>query len=247
MAADVATTPSQAEIERLRDEAEHKIADEYGEQAVIPFLAAAASTVLASAPPFLAISMLAAAASAAVGVSVVVAGPVLALAVRAARLVAPDVDEAAFATMVRTLREQTVNALTDEAHAAVSEVIQATRGHSPVAIGIAVKEVLDPRSSKWKAHVDKTAATLATAAIAEGISIGAAQVQQRTGRRLALKWVSRRDAAVRPSHRLADGQVRGLGQRFDVGGALLRWPADPLGPAEEVILCRCVLVPVRLA
>ena len=39
----------------------------------------------------------------------------------------------------------------------------------------------------------------------------------------------------------ADGQVRGIGQQFNVGGALLAYPGDPNGPAEQTIQCRCTL------
>lgn len=36
-----------------------------------------------------------------------------------------------------------------------------------------------------------------------------------------------------------DGQVRAIGEKFDVGGAALSYPGDPDGPADEVIQCRC--------
>lgn len=54
-----------------------------------------------------------------------------------------------------------------------------------------------------------------------------------------VKWLSSRDAQVRPSHAEAEGDIVDLGDPFDVGGALLRWPCDPDGPAAEIINCRC--------
>jgi hypothetical protein len=55
-------------------------------------------------------------------------------------------------------------------------------------------------------------------------------------------WTSMRDNAVRESHRLTDGQVRTVGDTFDVGGAALRFPGDPAGPLDEVLGCRCLLL-----
>ena len=54
-------------------------------------------------------------------------------------------------------------------------------------------------------------------------------------------WVTARDERVRPTHRVAGGQVRGINEPFIVGGAQLRYPGDPRGPAKETIQCRCAL------
>lgn len=53
------------------------------------------------------------------------------------------------------------------------------------------------------------------------------------------QWMSRKDGHVRPTHTLAHGQTRELTEPFTVGGALLRYPKDPLGPPGEVRNCRC--------
>lgn len=60
-------------------------------------------------------------------------------------------------------------------------------------------------------------------------------------------WTSMEDIKVRPSHRLADGQIVGLDQPFIVGGYNLRFPGDPLGPPREVINCRCVTLYRRIS
>lgn len=62
------------------------------------------------------------------------------------------------------------------------------------------------------------------------------------------QWISRRDERVRRTHAHptgADGQVRRLGDRFQVGAFKLRFPADPTDlPASwpEVANCRCGLL-----
>ena len=59
-----------------------------------------------------------------------------------------------------------------------------------------------------------------------------------------IEWLSSRDARVRPTHTAADGQRVGLNESFNIGGALMRHPGDPQGPAREVINCRCTVLPV---
>ncbi len=61
---------------------------------------------------------------------------------------------------------------------------------------------------------------------------------------LFLEWVSLEDDAVRPSHKEANGQVRPIGEKFDVGGVKMSRPGDLSAPIEEWINCRCVPRPV---
>jgi HK97 family phage portal protein len=55
-------------------------------------------------------------------------------------------------------------------------------------------------------------------------------------------WVTEEDERVRPTHREVDGVQRRLGVPFRVGGGLLAYPGDPMGPPEETANCRCHLV-----
>lgn len=57
------------------------------------------------------------------------------------------------------------------------------------------------------------------------------------------KWVSQRDDRVRETHQRCDAQgAIPIGKPFSNG---LRYPGDPNGPLEEIINCRCVLVPEK--
>lgn len=62
------------------------------------------------------------------------------------------------------------------------------------------------------------------------------------------RWLSARDENTRTSHRGAESQVIGIDEAFvlsgDHGVSELKYPADPEGPAHEVINCRCTLLPV---
>lgn len=52
-------------------------------------------------------------------------------------------------------------------------------------------------------------------------------------------WLATNDSRTREAHRRADGQRAKISEPFTVGGAPLRFPGDPLGPADETVNCRC--------
>jgi hypothetical protein len=81
--------------------------------------------------------------------------------------------------------------------------------------------------------------------LANGLVNEAALIQAQALGVTHAQWLSRRDARVRATHRLADGQVRALGDKFRVGLFELRFPGDPTDlPAswEEIANCRCGLL-----
>lgn len=109
--------------------------------------------------------------------------------------------------------------------------------------GVGLDELLDrvgeaaTRGGNW---LRLNARTLGTAL--------AARSALETARRLGVthtQWISRRDPRVRPTHVIADGQVRPIGEAFHVGARLLEYPGDPTGlpeTADEVRNCRCGLL-----
>lgn len=52
-------------------------------------------------------------------------------------------------------------------------------------------------------------------------------------------WRATSDRRTRPSHVAANGQVRTMGDAFDVGGVAMDSPHAPGAPAGEVVQCRC--------
>lgn len=59
-----------------------------------------------------------------------------------------------------------------------------------------------------------------------------------------VQWVTAGDDAVRETHAAANGQIRRLGDSFEVGSASLAYPGDLNGEPGETINCRCVLDPL---
>lgn len=58
---------------------------------------------------------------------------------------------------------------------------------------------------------------------------------------LKQQWVATLDNRTRDSHRIVDGEIIKVGEKFSNG---LRFPGDPNGPAAEVYNCRCCTVSV---
>ena len=53
------------------------------------------------------------------------------------------------------------------------------------------------------------------------------------------QWDSTLDGRTRPSHRMVDGEIREMDEKFSNG---LLYPSDPNGQASEVCNCRCALI-----
>lgn len=68
---------------------------------------------------------------------------------------------------------------------------------------------------------------------------------ERTGG-LQQRWLSVLDTRTRPAHQEAHMLTIPVGESFDVGGEMLRFPRDPAASGANTINCRCVVVPWRV-
>lgn len=99
----------------------------------------------------------------------------------------------------------------------------------------------------WKNRAVTVARTETMAAVNAGAYNGAVRDAAERGDPAPFKvWLSTEDQRTRPTHVEADGQRTLLSSPFRVGGAQLLFPGDPRGPAQEIINCRCSLLPVVL-
>ena len=104
-----------------------------------------------------------------------------------------------------------------------------------------VRHVLDVTGTEnWPARARTVAVTEVHRAYNMGGTAFALRAQQQEPvPRLLKTWDSKHDSAVRPAHRLADGQVQYASQPFIVAGEALMAPGDPSGSPWNVINCRC--------
>lgn len=94
---------------------------------------------------------------------------------------------------------------------------------------------------EWKAR--RIARTEVQGAVEGGQHAAAEHAQAVTGQVWYRRWLSTPDDRTRMSHRVADGQVVGPGEKFRVGAAELQYPGDPFANApSETIQCRCTVL-----
>jgi hypothetical protein len=102
-------------------------------------------------------------------------------------------------------------------------------------------------SERWPNRARVVARTETMGAVNAGVLRAAQLDAEARGDVAPFKvWLATNDARTRETHREADQQRTLLTQPFIVGGAQLMFPGDPRGPAQEVIQCRCTILPVVL-
>ncbi len=102
-------------------------------------------------------------------------------------------------------------------------------------------EEYDDSLGDWRWKARRIARTEAHAAQEWARIKAAGDIAFETGRPVYKRWRAANDLRVRPSHRVADGQVVKVFDAFRVGGFMLRFPGDPAAAApHESINCRCV-------
>lgn len=142
-------------------------------------------------------------------------------------------------------------ALNDAVEAVVARILDVA-GHHAAIVRQAITdadssaETLDEVLDQIEAAAAKGGNWLMMAgrSLTNGLMADAALGQARALGVTHAQWLSRRDENVRPTHVLADGQERPIGEKFQVGAFALAHPCDPTDlPAswEEVANCRCGL------
>lgn len=103
-------------------------------------------------------------------------------------------------------------------------------------------DTVDIDRRRWEWRAERIARTETIGASNGAIEAYAVEMQLQTGQVRYRQWWSSMDGRTRMSHRVAHMQVIGPGDKFVVGGSTLAFPGDPLGPAREVVNCRCVML-----
>lgn len=112
-------------------------------------------------------------------------------------------------------------------------------GEDQATIAQRIDDKILTSGSEWWENRAKVIARTETNRAWNAGSLAAAQYYQAPSISWVKVWNTDLDSHERPSHRRADGQVRGLMDTFQVGGQDLRFPGDPSGSPGNVINCRC--------
>lgn len=133
-----------------------------------------------------------------------------------------------YAEAIRNVGADVINTV----NARASEIL--IRGGTVQDVRAGIKDVIGAQQSERALRI---ARTLSNGAYNNARIVLMQQNGVRTHR-----WINAGDPLVRIDHVSEGGNVTVLGDPFPV--TRLRWPHDPLGPAEQVVNCRCTTVPV---
>lgn len=110
--------------------------------------------------------------------------------------------------------------------------------------GASIQDMATAISDRMDAIAPSKASVIARTEVIAAANLAASVAFAESGVVAQQEWLSARDERVRETHAVADGQVVGLDEMFDIGGARLAYPGDPDGPAAECVNCRCTILPV---
>jgi hypothetical protein len=146
---------------------------------------------------------------------------------------APWVDE-----FIEARAQQLAGQVTDTTYDAI---------RSELVAGVADGESIDDLAARVRkvfAHADKTrSVTIARTEVISAYNGAGMKGAEMLPRDVVAgaEWISTRDARTRDAHASADGQVRMIGEPFEVAGDSLEFPGDPSGRSGNVINCRCAV------
>ena len=130
----------------------------------------------------------------------------------------------------------------DEIHAEVMQTIQDGLEH-----GETKKELMARISTAFEGIKQSRADTIANTETAAAFNYARDKAMRKAGV-THKKWLHSMSPLIkepRPTHLEADGQVRPLDEPFDIGGVAMMHPGDESAPADEIINCSCVALPVE--
>jgi HK97 family phage portal protein len=145
-----------------------------------------------------------------------------------------------------TFIEAETGSLITGIHATTVSAIRATvaegvaLGETITELGVRVEGVMGSKASAARAR------KIAQTETNKALNFGLIDSWEQTGEVDRKMWSSSGDGDVRVTHAEADGQVVGMKEKFEVGGAALLHPGDTSSgaPPEEVINCRCAMDPI---
>lgn len=119
------------------------------------------------------------------------------------------------------------------------------RLNNSLAEGVNAGESIDELTTRvadvFKVRKDSGAEMIARTEVTSAVNEADIETYKQSGVVEKKEWLATMDDRTRETHAEVDGEVVGLSEEFSNG---LKFPGDPSGEADEVINCRCTLLPV---
>lgn len=146
---------------------------------------------------------------------------------------AEDVDQ-----FIQARANQLAGQVTDTTYAAIQDALVEgiNEGDGIPELSRRIREVFETASSSRATTIARTEVISAYNGSA---LLGASQLPDDVA--AGQEWIATRDDRVREEHLDADGQIRGIGETFDVGGTPMAYPGDPAGDPSLTVNCRCTI------
>jgi uncharacterized protein with gpF-like domain len=111
--------------------------------------------------------------------------------------------------------------------------------------GDSVSRLAETVRNRMSLRKGQDAYTIARTEVVSSMNQGVVEGFKQSGVVESKQWLTAGDEHVRGSHVAAgSSEPIPLTDKFIVGGAALDGPGDPSGPPEEVINCRCTVLPI---
>lgn len=130
----------------------------------------------------------------------------------------------------------------DEVHAEIMDSIQ-----QGLDAGETRRQLMARIASKWDEIGTGRAETIANTETAAAFNFARDKAMREAGV-THKRWLHSMSPLIkepRPTHLEADGQIRPIDKPFNIGGVKMMMPGDESAPADEVINCHCVAIPVE--
>lgn len=148
-----------------------------------------------------------------------------------------DLEAAYVQEFVKSRANQLAGQVTDTTYSQITDALAegVAQGETIQEIAQRVKQVFDNADTA-------RATTIARTEVISAYNASGATVAGQLGADVVggQQWITTEDARTREAHAIADGQVVGIGEPFDVDGESLAYPGDPSGSPGNIINCRCV-------
>ena len=141
--------------------------------------------------------------------------------------------------LVQEANDYTLESISDSVKEAIQEAVASGFSDDDT-----IKEIIDRIKDVYDFAVEGRAERIARTETISAANAGNLEAMKRTGVEKK-EWLSSRDERVRETHQAMDGQTVGVADSFlSPSGATLQFPGDPNAPADEIINCRCVPLPI---